>query len=458
MESKLDFSERHKALIAKDSKHVLGWRYDPPIVFAGGQGVYLTDVDGKEYIDLTSGMMCLILGHSHPEIIETIRTQASTFVHQSSWYTNPWAIELAELISEILPEPFETTNYAVTGSEANEIAMRMAIGVTGHFDIASMIRGLHGGSLAAEAVTSVGGARKRGMGPLMIPAKANCIFPPFYYRAPNGMSQSEWDEVSLELTEELIEQSSSQSVAAIMIETMAVAGGMIIPSERWMRGIRDLADRWGALLVLDEAQLAPGRTGKMWGFQHYDIQPDIITFAKGMSAGFPVCGAITTSDIADRARGHLGVPWSGTYPQDPLPCAVALKQLQIVLRDGLVERSAHLGEKLHWRLQALRERYECVGDVRGQGLYQVLDIVRDRQSKTPAADTAERIRHNAASEGVILISVKNFIRVCPPLIITEAELEDALASIERAIQLAESGIPKNLGSGAIRQSSSLAAD
>lgn len=457
MSKKISFSDRHLDLIARDKEFVLGWRYEPRIVFERGKGVILTDVDGNNYYDMTSGMMCLILGHSHPELTETMKEQAGRLVHQSSWYTNPWAIEFAELIASTLPDDLKITNYAVTGSEANEVAMRMALGVTGKFDIVSMVRGLHGGTLAADAVTSVGGARKRGLGPLMIPARANVIIPPFYYRAPVD-SVEEWDRISLDLTEQLIEGSTTQQVAAIIIETMAVAGGMIVPSTAWMKGLRDIADRWGALLILDEAQLAPGRTGKMWGFEHYDVRPDIVTFAKGMSAGLPVCGAVTTPEIADRARGKLGIPWSGTYPQDPLHCAVALKQLQIVIRDGLVDRAAKLGTLMERRLLDLKARHSSIGDVRGRGCYQMLDIVVDRETREPDPVMAERIRLYAALEGVICIAVKNFIRLCPPLVISDTELDEALGRLDLAIKKArdDKGLPIDLSGSSSLATNSLA--
>jgi 2,2-dialkylglycine decarboxylase (pyruvate) len=449
-----EFSQRHLELAERDTQAVLGWRYEPKIIFDRGEGVFIIDVDGNRYYDMTSGMMCMVLGHSHPELTDTIRSQAGRLVHHSSWYTNPWAIEFAELVASTLPDNLKVVNFAVTGSEANEVAMRMALGVTKRFEILSVVRGLHGGTLAAEAMTTVGGARRRGLGPFTIPAKANVIIPPFYYRAPVG-SQDEWDDISLRLTEEMIAHATSQEVAGVLAETMMVAGGMIVPSRKWMRGLRAIADRWGALLILDEAQLAPGRTGKMWGFEHYDITPDIVTFAKGMSAGMPVCGAVTSPDIAERARGHAGIPWAGTYPQDPLHCAVALKQLQIVLRDDLVARAEAMGVALRSHLETLQREFECIGDVRGAGLYQLLDIVKDRKSKTPDHGMAERIRYFAALEGVIVIVVKNFIRFCPPSIVTETELDDVAGRLRRALGRARDA--EAMPATALR-SSSLAAD
>ena len=436
LEKAFSFSDRHKDLMARDAEHVFGWRYQPSVIFERGEGVKLFDVDGNEYYDLSSGMMCLVLGHSHPELVDTIKDMAGRFVHQSSWYSNPWAIELAELITSTLPDKFEVVNFAVTGSEANEIAMRMALGVTGGFDICAAVRGLHGGSLAAEAITSVGGARKRGLGPMMMPARSNCIIPPFYYRAPVS-DQDEWDRSTLQLTEEMIEYTTSQEIAALILEPLLVPGGMIVPSENWIRGIREIADKWNALLIFDECQLAPSRTGNLWGFQRYDVTPDIVTFGKGMSAGFAVCGTATTREIADECAGKKGLPWAGTYPQDPLACAVALKQLQIVLRDDITARAADLGEILATRLNGLKLQHECIGDIRGAGLYRMLDIVSDPETRKPDPALAERIRREALAEGLVMISVKNFMRICPPLIVTELEIDDIVGRLGHAISRAD---------------------
>lgn len=463
MDTGFEFSNAHHDLMARDAEHLLGWRYEPRIVFKSGKGVLLTDVDGNDYYDLTSGMMCLVLGHGHPELVETIREQAGQFVHQSSWYSNPWLIEFAELLGSTLPGDLKVVNFTVTGSEANEVAMRMALGVTGKYDIVSVIRGLHGGSLAAESVTTVGGARRRNLGPLMMPARTSTVLPPFCYRCPVNLEFPGCDVACLDASEQLMDYNTTQDVSALITETMLVAGGMIVPPAQWLPRLKSLTERWVALLVLDEAQLAPARTGKLWGFEHYDVVPDVVTFAKGMSAGMAICGTVTTPAIAERAAGKCGIPWAGTYSGDPLAAAVALKQLKIVLRDGLAERAAKLGGYLADRLDGLRSRHDMVGDIRGEGLYRMLDIVSDPASKTPDSAMAERVRYNAMLEGVVAICVKNFLRICPPLIVTEAQIDDIVGRLEIAVGRAEAGFPKDVEftdssslaeSGARRQSAS----
>ena len=250
----------------------------------------------------------------------------------------------------------------------------------------------------------------------------------------------------------MLEFVTSQNIAAVMVETIPVPGGMIVPPPEWLPRLAELAKRWGALLILDECQLAPARTGKMWAMEHYGVTPDIVTFGKGLSAGLAICGAITTPEIAEQTRGNCGLPWAGTYSADPMPAAVALKQLDIVLRDKLEVRAETLGQFAERQLKRLANKYECIGDIRGKGLYRMLDVVKDRSTKAPDPVMAERIRHNAALEGVVAIAVKHYFRFAPPLIITEAEIEDIVDRLDAAIQRAVDGFPREVD---VRESSSL---
>ena len=435
MDKEFHFSNRHHDLMERDAESVLGWRYEPRVIFERGNGIVISDVDGNDYYDMTAGMMCMVLGHSHPELTDTIKSQAEKLVHQSSWYSNPWVVEFAELIASTLPGDLKVVNFAVTGSEANEIAMRMALGVTGKYDIVSVIRGLHGGSLAAEGVTSVGGARKANLGPLLPPAHRNAIYGPLCYRCPINLTYPSCDVACLRHSEDLMEHVTSREVAMIIAETIPVAGGMIMPPPEWLPRLAELAKRWGAVFVLDEAQLAPAKTGRIWAFEHFGVVPDVLTFGKGMTAGMGIAGTVTSKRFAEEARGKAGIPWGGTYSADPLPAAVALKQLQIVIRDNIADHAARVGAVMERRLDGLKALYPVIGDRRGMGLYHMLDIVLPG-TKTPDPAMAERIRYNALLEGLALIAVKNFIRICPPLIITEAQVDEAMGRLEAAIRRA----------------------
>jgi 4-aminobutyrate aminotransferase-like enzyme len=441
---RFDFSPSHLDLMARDGEYVLGWRFQPKIVFDRGEGVKVIDVDGNAYYDLSSGMMSMVLGHAHPEMVACMHEQAERLMHQASWYSNPWTLEYAELVASTLPGDLKVTNFAVTGSEANEIAMRMAIGSTGKFELVSLIKGLHGGTLGVESLTTVGGARRQSLGPLMIPAAKNAIYGPSCYRCPINLKYPDCSVACIEASEALLEHLSTKEVAAIMAESVQVPGGMNVPPPEYLPKLKALAEKWDALLIFDEAQLAPARTGRMWAFEHYDVVPDMVTFGKGMSAGMAITGVTTTPEIAERASGKAGVPWAGTYSGDPFPAAVALKQLQIIIRDDLVGRAVHLGAYLEERLQALQQRFEFIGDVRGLAMYQYLDIVTDRQSKTPDFEMAERIRFNAVGEGLLMLTSRNCLRLVPPLIITEAELDDVVGRLEAALLKAEAGEPKGV--------------
>lgn len=443
---KISFSDVHQEWIQRDSDAVLGWRFYPRIIFESGKGVMIEDVDGNQYYDLTSGMMCLALGHCHPELIEVNQQQAGRIIHHSSWYSNPSCIEFAELIGSILPGDLKKVNFAVTGSEANEVAMRFARAYNHKFDFVSIFKGLYGGTLAAESITSLGGARKKGLGPLLMPSRTNAIIPPYCYRCWINLKYPDCNIACLDLSDEIINCSSSGEVSAIIAEPMLVAGGMIVPPPEWLPKLKKLAEKWGALLIIDDMQFAPGKTGKIWGFEHYDIVPDIVTYGKAMGAGFAITGMVTTPEIAGKAWGNCGVPWSGTFPQDPLPAAVALKQLQIIIRDQYALKAELLGNYLKGKLDKLAEKYDVIGDIRGKGLYVMLEIVKDKVSKGIDIDMTSRIRYNATFEGIVCIGVHNFIRICPPLIITQDQIDDVVDRLDRAIKKAIEGHPKDITS------------
>lgn len=429
----------------REDAHLLAWHHYPRIVFREGRGVRLWDVDGREYLDGASGHINLLLGHNHPELFEALVEQARKLWTHYKYHTTDVTIELAELLTENLPPGLDILNFTTTGSESNEVAMRLARGSTGNFDFVSVIAGLHGGTFAVESVTSVGGPRKRGLGPMLMPGRANAILPPYCYRCPINLEYPACNIACLDSSDELIERTTSGEVAAIFAETIIGAGGMIVPPDGWLPKLKKLAEKWGALLVLDEVQVAPAKTGTLWCFEQFGAQPDILTLGKGIGGGMSLGAAITSREIADRARQTgCGIPWGSTFVGEALDAAVAKRQFEILLRDGLTARSARLGEYLRRRLNELKERHEVVGDVRGRGLYVGIEIVADRASKKQDFGMMQRIRYNAIDNGLLIGGSSNVLKLFPALIVTEEELDELAEKLDRAIRLAVDGHPRGV--------------
>ena len=432
-------------LRAREDEHLLAWHQQPRIVFKEGRGVRLRDVDGAEYLDFVSGHINLLLGHNHPELVQALIEQASRLWTHYKYYTTDTTIEFSQRLAENLPEGLDVLNFTTTGSESNEVAMRLARGATGKFDFVSVIQGLHGGTFAVESLTSIGGPRKRGLGPMLMPARANAILAPYCYRCPINLKYPSCNIACLDTSDEMIERTTSGEVAAIFAETILGSSGMIVPPEGWLPKLKRLAEKWEALLVLDEVQVSPAKTGALWCFEQFGAQPDILTLGKGIGGGMSIGAAVTSRDIAERAKDTgCGIPWGSTFVGEALDAAVARRQFDILLRDGLTKRAAMLGTHLLRRLNELKDRHEVIGDVRGRGLYAGLEIVTDRTSKKKDGPLMQRIRYNAVKNGLVIGGSGNVLKMFPALIITEQELDEGVETLDRAIRLALDGHPRDI--------------
>ena len=429
----------------REDKHLLAWHHQPRIVFKQARGVRLWDVDGREYLDFVSGHINLLLGHNHPELVQALTEQASKLWTHYKYYTSDTTIEFSELLAESLPDGLDVLNFTTTGSEANEVAMRLARGATGRFDLVSVIQGLHGGTFAVESLTSLGGPRKRGLGPMLMPARANAVLPPYCYRCPINLKFPSCNIACLDTSDEMIERTTTGEVAAIFAETIMGSGGMIVPPEGWLPKLKRLAKKWGALLVLDEVQVSPAKTGSLWCFEQFGAQPDILTLGKATGGGMSIGAAVTSREIADRAKETgCGIPWGSTFVGEALDAAVARRQLEILIRDGFAQRAARLGEHFMKRLNELKERYDVVGDVRGRGMYVGVEMVTDKVTKAKNNLLMQRTRYNAIDNGLLIGGSGNVLKIFPALVITEAELDEGVAILERAIRLALDGHPRGV--------------
>ena len=444
-QSGIELGQVTREWVERDRKVVLGWRHRPRVIFERGRGVRLWDVEGNEYLDFVSGHISLLLGHNHPALLEVLQAQAQDLWHHYKYFAARPVIEFAELLGEALPGDLGVTNFTAVGSESNEVAMRIARAVTRHFDFVSVVRGLHGGTFGVEGLNSIGGKRKRHLGPMLAPSRVNAIVTPDCYRCPINLTYPSCNIACLDVSDDLIARLTTGEVAAIFAETILGSGGMIVPPPGWLAKLKRLAEKWGALLVLDEVQVSPAKTGKLWCFEHEGVAPDVLALGKGIGAGTPIGAAITTPELAEKARaGDCGVPWAGTYAGHALYAAIAKRQLEILIEQDFASRAARLGERLMAGLRDLQTRYEMIGDVRGRGLYVGVEIVKDRETKEADDPMAHRVRWNALEEGLLITASNNVVKMFPALTITEDEIDEGVSKIERAVLRAQEGHPRDV--------------
>jgi 4-aminobutyrate aminotransferase / (S)-3-amino-2-methylpropionate transaminase / 5-aminovalerate transaminase len=398
-----------------------------PVVIDYGRGATLTDVDGNTFIDFTGGVGCLNVGHAHPRVVDAVQEQAARFFH-TDFTIVPYEtyVALAERLIATMPiaGPAKAAFFNA-GTEAIENAIKFARAYTKRPAVIAFEGGFHGRTLLSLSLTSKTHPYKAGLGP----------FAPEVYRVPFAQDYrgpSAADALAA-LERALVTNVAAESVAAIVIEPVQGEGGFVVAPPEFLEGIRRICDDNGIVLVVDEVQTGFGRTGKMWGIEHYDVEPDLVTVAKSIAAGLPLSGVIGKAEIMD-APGDSAI--GGTYVGNPVAQAAAHAVLDVFEEESLVERAAQIGETIRSRMLAWQERFDAVGDVRGLGAMLAIELVHDRQTKDPAPEVATAIVEAAAARGLLLLKsgiYSNCIRVLTPLVITDAELEEALGVWEDAL-------------------------
>ncbi|OBA67334.1 aspartate aminotransferase family protein [Gordonia sp. 852002-10350_SCH5691597] len=405
-------------------------RYIPaftPRIIERASGSYVYDSDGNGILDFTSGQMSAVLGHSHPAIVEAVSNSVATLDHLFSGMLSRPVVDFASRLSMTLPENLTRTVLLTTGAESNEAAIKMAKLATGRYEIVSFDRSWHGMTSGAAAATFSAG--RRGYGPTL---PGNSTLPtPNAYRSPFRNADGSYDwEAELEYGFAAVDTQSNGSLAACIVEPILSSGGIIELPEGYLPRLRQMCDDRGMLLILDEAQTGLGRTGTMYAFERDGVAPDILTLSKTLGAGLPVAAVVTSAEIEDRCaeRGFL---FYTTHASDPLAATVALTVLDVIEREGLVERAAKLGDQLRERLIGLRDDVEVVGDVRGRGLLQGVELVTDKASRTPADALGARVTAACLERGlhmniVQLPGMGGIFRIAPPLTISGDELHQGL--------------------------------
>ncbi|KAI1743895.1 pyridoxal phosphate-dependent transferase [Xylaria scruposa] len=404
-----------------------------PVIVTKAIGTKLYDHNGQEILDFTSGQMSSLLGHSHPEIVEVVKKNVAELDHLLiNMITQP-VVALAERLARFLPAPLEQSFFLNTGSETTEAALKMAKFFTGNYEIVAFSASYHGLTQGAGSVTYSAGRKNGGPstpGMLAFPA-------PYAYRSPFRKADGSYDwETELEFGWSMIDRQSVGSLAAFIMEPILSTGGVLIPPKGYLKRMVEECKKRGMLVIMDEAQTGVGRTGKMFAFEYEDIVPDILCLSKTLGCGMPLASVSTTAEIA-RGLAQSKFLWMTTHMNDPLVAAVGNKVLEIAERDNIAQRAMERGEQLRAGLKDLQNKYWCIGDVRGRGLLQAIEIIADAETKAPGADLGQLVSNKALEMGlscnvVNLPGMGGVFRLAPPVTVTADEISKGLRILDEA--------------------------
>src|SRR5579871_1325433 len=420
-----------RALLARD-RPVSSPSYprDYPFVIARGRGAEVWDVDGNRFLDFAAGIAVCSTGHSHPQVVQAIRQATEDFLHISSDYWHERMTRLAERINELDPlgEPVQVL-VCQSGTEAVEGALKLARYVTGRPRFIGFLGGFHGRTMGSLAFTASKYTQQAGFFPTM-PGVTHVPYPNTYRPLFAGADQG---KAVLDFIENGLFQNNvpAAEVAAVLVEPIQGEGGYLVPPEGFLSGLRALCDRHGILLIFDEVQAGIGRTGRMFASQHWGVHADIMTLAKGLGSGLPIGLVVARRPLMEKwRRGAHG----NTYGGNPLCCAAALATLDLVERE-YTNNAAQVGEYFLGRLRELQQRFACIGDVRGRGLMIGMELITDAHTRRPDPALCQRLLTRAYHNGLLLLSCGiSTVRFIPPLMVTRAHVDEALALIEVALQ------------------------
>jgi taurine--2-oxoglutarate transaminase len=402
-----------------------------PLVIAGGRGCVVWDHTGREYLDFSSQMVNLNIGHQHPAVTEAIAAQAAQLSTIAPGTANLARGEAAQRITALAPEGFDKVFFTNGGADANENAIRMARLHTGRDKVLSTYRSYHGNTGAA--VVATGDWRRM---PNEYARGHVHFFGPYLYRSDFWADSPEQEcERALRHLERIVQCEGPQTIAAILLESVPGTAGILVPPPGYLAGVREIADRYGIVLILDEVMSGFGRTGRWFAFDGHDVTPDLITFAKGVNSGYVPVGGIIISDAIARTFGERVFPGGLTYSGHPLACASIVAALDAMAAEGIVENAARIGrESIGPALSRLAQDIPLVGEVRGEGVFWAIELVTDRIARTPAPPgTMARIKAGLTERGVLAFLADNRIHVVPPCVVTAGEVATAVAAIREVL-------------------------
>jgi 4-aminobutyrate aminotransferase-like enzyme len=408
--------------------------YEEPVVLVRGAGAWVTDAEGRDYLDLFSGILTTSVGHCNSEVVERVQLQLATLGHTSTLYLTENEVVMAGALASIAPGRLDRTFFTNSGTEAIETAVMLASVYTGRTDIIALRYGYSGRSMMATNLTAHAGWRPMA-GSL---GAVKHALSPYPYRCPFRQPCDEKcvDAFAGDL-EELILTATNGQPAALLAETIQGVAGYVVPPAGYFERAAEIIRRYGGVLIIDEVQTGFGRTGDHWfGIEHWGVEPDIMVMAKGIANGFPVGATMTRAEIADAWTAKT----ISTFGGNPVGMAAALATHEIMVRENIPVRAARRGAQLRAGLDQLQRRYTWIGEVRGMGLMQAMELVEDRQTKRPSPAMAKQLLEAAKREG-LLIGIGGLhghvIRMGPSLLISEDEIADGLGRLDRACHRAE---------------------
>ncbi len=415
-----------RALHERASKHMKGYSSQVrlfPVAFERGHGVTLTDVDGNTYIDFSSGIYVTSLGHCHPKVTEAVQRAAGELMNCHD-FTTPIKTRLLELLAEIAPGDLGGIQLYDAGTAAVEAGLRICRAATGKLEFISFHRDFHGKTMGAVGLARLDSSQGLRAPGFFLAPRAFC------YRCAFGKTHPECNLHCLRYLDTVIKEETSGRVAAIVLEPIQGWAGSTVPPDGYMQALREFCTERGILLFADEVLTCMARTGRMFCVEHWDVVPDVMTLGKGLGNGFPVTAML----VSDRFKEQVErISASTSYGGNPMACAAAVASLEVILEEGLVERSAHLGDLLLARMAGMMDRHPLIGDVRGKGCLLGIELVSDRETKEPAEAEGQLVYQKAFAKGLAWIPAGNVLRMSPPIIMDDHVALKAMDLIEEAI-------------------------
>jgi 4-aminobutyrate aminotransferase len=428
-----------QAMIARDKKVVSSsYPRGVPFVMDYGKGVEVWDVDGNRFIDMMAGIAVLSTGHSHPRVVKAVQDAAEKFLHISSdFYHDGW-VRLSEKLDEIAPfEESAKTFLTNSGTEAVETAIKLAKYHTKRSNFIGFTGAFHGRTMGSVAFTASKPKYHSGFYPLM-PGVTHVPFPYEYRPVLERKTGEDYGETVVRYLEEEVfgHNVPGDEVAAILVEPIQGEGGYVVPPAGFFPALRKLCDKYGILLIADEVQSGMGRTGKWWAIEHFGVEPDMITSAKGIASGMPLGACIARESIMTWPKGAHG----NTYGGNPISCAASLATIDL-LEESYLANAAEVGQYALDALQEMQMRHPSIGEVRGKGLMIGVEFVKDKETKEPDEELRNKVEEVGFEHGLLLLGCgKSTIRLAPPLCITKNEMDEALEIFEETITMTEKSL------------------